>query len=212
MPQLNADGDVIDIALHTVKVQNFDKTVTTIPTHRFISDPFRNWRFMKDWGGRRIKRAIHIDQATITFLADEQWQALRRFSLIGPYMDAKDSELTEWNAKRAADAAGQDEDEVNRRRPTNLGTFRAYVVAYLKAQPHITQRGTLLVRHRDPTDLGMPLEIYCFTNTPVWAEYESIQADIFDHLLAIMPEFGLLAFQQPSGNDVRQSEGASAVA
>ncbi|MDG2005124.1 MAG: mechanosensitive ion channel [Novosphingobium sp.] len=206
MPQLNADGDVIDVALHTVKVQNFDKTVTAIPTHRFISDSFRNYRFMKKWGGRRIKRAINIDQASISFLSDDQWQALRRFTLLGPYMDAKEAELAEWNAKQAEES----EEEVNQRRPTNFGSLRAYIIAYLKAHPHITQRGTLLVRHRDPTDLGMPLEIYCFTDTPVWAEYESIQADIFDHLLAIMPEFGLHAFQQPSGTDVRDSAGAGA--
>lgn len=209
MPQLNADGDVIDIALHTVKVQNFDKTVTNIPTHRLIEDSFRNYRFMKDWGGRRIKRAINVDQATISFLSDEQWQALRRFSLLEPYMEAKEGELAQWNAKHAA-VSGESDEQVNRRRPTNFGTFRAYVIAYLKAHPHITQRGTLLVRQRDPTDLGMPLEIYCFTATSVWAEYESIQADIFDHLLAIMPEFGLLVFQQPSGNDVRQSSSSAA--
>jgi len=209
MPQLSADGDVIEIALHTVKVQNFDKTVTSIPTHRLISDSFRNYRFMREWGGRRIKRAIKVDQATITFLSDEQWQALRRFSLLGRYMDAKEAELAEWNAKHAATSAESD-DKVNHRRPTNLGTFRAYVIAYLKAHRHITQRGTLLVRHRDPTDLGMPLEIYCFTDTPVWAEYASIPSVISDHLLAIMPEFGLSPFQQPSGNDVRQSAGLGA--
>ena len=202
VPQLNADGEVIDIALHTVKVRNFDKTVTTIPTHRLISDPFRNHRFMKEWGGRRIKRAINIDLAAIAFLADEEWQALRRFRLLVPYIDAKDAELAQWNASHAA-TTGDDLAEVNRRRPTNFGTFRAYVTAYLAAHPHITQSGALLVRHRDPTDLGMPLEVYCFTDTPEWAEYESIQADIFDHLLAIMPEFGLRAFQQPSGHDVR---------
>jgi len=208
VPQLNADGDVIDIALHTVMVQNFDKTVTNIPTHRLISDSFRNWRFMKDWGGRRIKRSINIDQGTIRFLSDEEWQALRRFALLRPYLDAKDAELAEWNARHADPS----EEVVNRRRPTNVGTFRAYVIAYLKAHPHITQRGTLLVRHLDPTDLGMPLEVYCFADTPVWAEYEGIQADIFDHLLAIMPEFGLRAFQRPSGNDVRQTSAAAAAA
>ncbi|MCX7865313.1 MAG: mechanosensitive ion channel family protein, partial [Novosphingobium sp.] len=200
MPQLNADGEVIDIALHVVKVQNFDKSVTLIPTHRLISDSFRNWRFMKEWGGRRIKRAIHVDLASIGFLSDEQWRSLRRFRLLGPYMDAKEAELAAWNAEHAGSTL---EQEANRRRPTNIGTFRAYVVAYLKAHPHVSARGTLMVRHRDPTDTGLPLEIYCFANTTALVEFESIQADIFDHLLAIMPEFGLYPFQQASGRDMR---------
>jgi miniconductance mechanosensitive channel len=211
VPQLGADGDVIDIALHTVKVQNFDKTVTTIPTHNLIKDSFRNYRFMREWGGRRIKRAISVDQETIDFLSDAEWQEMRRFSLLEPYMNAKEAELAEWNAKHVPDA-GSGGGEVNKRRPTNLGTFRAYVVAYLEAHPRITRRGTLLVRHLHPTDLGIPLEIYCFTDTSVWAEYERIQADIFDHLLAIMPEFGLRPFQRPSGDDVRNAPAVGAAA
>lgn len=205
MPQLNADGDVIDISLHTVKVQNFDKTVTTIPTHKLVSDAYRNWRFMRQWGGRRIKRPIHIDQTTIGFMDDDQWEKARRFQLLGPYIEQKQAELDAWNAEHAS-ACGE---VVNRRRPTNFGTFRAYVVAYLRAHPRISDKGTLLVRQLEPSDLGVPLEIYCFTDTVVWSEYESIQSDIFDHLLAILPEFGLLAYQQPSGNDVRQTASAA---
>ncbi len=199
MPQFNADGDVIDISLHTVKVQNFDKTVTTIPTHKLVSDSYRNWRFMRDWGGRRIKRSLFIDKSTIGFLSAREWEKLRRFALLQPYMKAKQAELDDWNASHAPG----DDGEVNKRRPTNIGSFRAYVIAYLKAHPRISSRGTLLVRQLDPTEKGLPLQIYCFTDTTAWAEYEGIQADIFDHLLAIMPEFGLHAFQQPSGRDLR---------
>lgn len=199
MPQLNADGDVIDIALHTVKVQNFDKTVTAIPTYRLISDSYQNWRGMVDSGGRRIKRAIHIDVTTIDFVSDEDWQALRRFALLRPYLDAKQAELDEWNAKVAPDC----DETVNRRRPTNIGTFRAYVLAYLKAHPDIDPNKTMLVRQLPPGETGLPLEIYCFANTTAWAEYERIQSDIFDHLLVILPEFGLLLYQQPSGHDLQ---------
>ncbi|MCJ2180529.1 mechanosensitive ion channel family protein [Novosphingobium album (ex Hu et al. 2023)] len=201
MPQLNADGDVIDIALHTVKVQNFDKTVTTIPTHKLISDSYRNWRFMREWGGRRIKRALLLDQTTVSFLTRQQWEDLRAFAILRPYMDAKEQELAVWNASHAY-GEGEGDRPANRRRPTNAGTFRAYVIAYLKAHPRISKRGTLLVRQLEPTEKGLPLEIYCFTDTVDWGEYEAIQADIFDHLIAILPQFGLRLFQQPGGADL----------
>jgi miniconductance mechanosensitive channel len=199
MSQLGADGDVIDIALHTVKVQNFDKTVTTVPTHRLISDSFRNWRGMREYGARRIKRALHIDKASIAFMGDVEWDAMRRFALLRPYLDEKQAELDEWNAKTAADH----DASVNRRRATNIGTFRAYVTAYLKAHSSIDHEKTLLVRQLDPKENGLPIEIYCFAGTTAWAEYEAIMADIFDHLLAIMPEFGLRLFQAPSGHDMQ---------
>ncbi|MEZ5735123.1 MAG: mechanosensitive ion channel [Novosphingobium sp.] len=197
MPQLNADGDVIDIALHTVKVQNFDKTVTAIPTYRLISDSFQNWRGMRESGGRRIKRAIQIDVKTVDFVSEEDWQSFRRFVLLRPYLEEKQAELDKWNAKVAPD----EDETVNRRRPTNVGTFRAYTLAYLKAHPEVDQGKTMLVRQLAPGEMGLPLEIYCFTSTTAWAEYERIQADIFDHLLAILPEFGLLLYQHPSGHD-----------
>jgi miniconductance mechanosensitive channel len=199
MSQLGADGDVIDIALHTVKVQNFDKTVTTIPTHRLISDSFRNWRGMREYGARRIKRALHIDKASIAFMDDAAWGAMRRFALLHPYLEDKQAELDEWNAKMAAER----DATVNRRRATNIGTFRAYVTAYLKAHSSVDHEKTLLVRQLDPKDNGLPIEIYCFAGTTAWAEYEAIMADIFDHLLAIMPEFGLRLFQAPSGHDMQ---------
>lgn len=199
MPQLNADGDVIDIALHTVKVQNWDKTITTIPTKRFITDPFKNWRGMQESGGRRIKRSLLIDEQSIHFLDSEERERLYRFNLLQDYLVNKRREIDDWNAKLAE--AGR--EPVNTRRVTNIGTFRAYVERYLRSHPGIHQGMTLLVRQMAPTAEGLPLEIYCFTNTVAWAEYESIQSDIFDHMLAILPEFGLRVFQNPGGADLR---------
>ena len=198
MPQLNADGDVIDIALHTVKVQNWDKTITTIPTHRLITESYKNWRGMFDTGGRRIKRALFIDQTSVRFLSPQERVAMQRFALIDEYLDRKQVELERSNAILIE--AGR--DPVNTRRVTNIGTFRAYVAAYLRTHAGIAQDMTMLVRQLQPTAQGLPLEIYAFTNTTAWAEYESIQADIFDHLMAILPEFGLQLFQAPGGQDV----------
>ncbi|WAN10921.1 mechanosensitive ion channel family protein [Stutzerimonas balearica] len=199
MPQLNADGDVIDIALHTVKVQNWDKTITSIPTKRFISDSFKNWRGMQESGGRRIKRSLYLDQQSVHFLDAEERKRLYRFNLLEEYLVNKRKEIDEWNAKLAE----RGQEPVNTRRVTNIGTFRAYVERYLRSHPGVHQRMTLLVRQLSPTADGLPLEIYCFTNTVAWAEYEAIQSDIFDHLLAILPEFGLRVFQHPSGGDMR---------
>ncbi|WP_033074764.1 mechanosensitive ion channel family protein [Sphingopyxis sp. MWB1] len=210
MPALDADGDVIDIALHTVKVQNWDKTITTIPTHRLISDSFKNWRGMSESGGRRIKRALQIDQSSIRFLTADEKQALRRFHLLDAYLADKENELGEWNARLEKEGR----DPVNARRVTNIGTFRAYVYAYLRAHPRLAQDMTLLVRQLEPTAQGLPLEIYCFTATTVWADYEQIQSDIFDHMLAILPEFYLGVFQEPGGRDMRAlfASGAASLA
>ncbi|MBC7169056.1 mechanosensitive ion channel domain-containing protein [Phenylobacterium sp.] len=199
MPQLNANGDVIDLALHTVKVQNFDKTITTIPTWRLINESFVNWRGMQESGGRRIMRSLLLDQTNIRFLEAEEVEALRRFVLLDHYLDTKAREISEWNASLLR--AGR--DQVNTRRQTNVGTFRAYMQAYLKAHPGIARDKTLMVRQRDPTPEGLPLEVYCFANTVVWEEYEGIQSDIFDHFLAILPEFDLRLFQAPTGRDMR---------
>ena len=206
MPQLNADGDVIDIALHTVKVQNWDKTITTIPTHRLISESYRNWRGMKDAGGRRIKRSMFLDQNAIRFLSDDELATVRRFRLLDSYLARKDEELRDWNAKALREGC----DRVNARRITNIGTFRAYVIAYIKAHPHIRDDMTMLVRQLPPSPQGLPLEIYCFTATTVWNDYEAIQSDLFDHLLAILPEFGLRIYQEPSGLDFQGMLRASA--
>ncbi|MDG1581526.1 mechanosensitive ion channel family protein [Pseudomonas sp. GOM6] len=195
MPQLNVDGDVIDIALHTVKVQNWDKTISTIPTKRFITDAFKNWRGMEESGGRRIKRCLYLDQNSVHFLDAEQLQELRGFALLADYLDEKQAELKASNA-------GHD-DPRNTRRLTNLGTFRAYVERYLRQHPSVHQQMTLMTRQLQPGADGLPLEIYCFTNTTTWLVYEGIQADIFDHLLAILPAFGLRVFQSPSGADFR---------
>ena len=199
MPALNADGDVIDIALHTVKVQNWDKTITTIPTWRLINEPFKNWRGMSESGGRRIKRSLFIDQTSVRFLTEEERQRLRRFALIDDYLERKRVQLEAYNRVLLAEG----KDPVNTRRVTNLGTFRAYVVEYLRAHPGIHQNMTLMVRQLQPGATGLPLEIYCFTNTTAWVEYEGIQADIFDHLYAIVREFDLRVFQEPTGQDFK---------
>lgn len=199
MPQLNADGDVIDIALHTVKIQNWDKTITTIPTRRFMTDPFKNWRGMQESGGRRIKRCILLDQQSVHFLDAEQKKRLGRFKLLKDYLASKQQEIDDWNTQLAEEG----KEPVNTRRITNIGTFRAYVERYLQSHPGIHQQMTLMARQLPVTADGLPLELYCFTNTTAWLKYESIQSDIFDHLLAILPEFGLRVYQHPSGMDVR---------
>jgi len=199
MPSQNADGDVIDIALHTITVQNWDKTVTTIPTKKLINDSFKNWRGMSEAGGRRIKRALYIDQKSVHFLEEADVERLEEFILLDEYLDHKKQELSTWNQRLSERGA----TERNYRRVTNLGTFRMYVNQYLLNHPGIHKEMTLLVRQLQPGQTGIPLEIYCFTNDTRWAEYEKIQSDIFDHLLAILPEFGLQVFQAISDSPVR---------
>ncbi len=198
MPHLGADGDVIEVALHTVKVQNWDKTITTIPTHKLIAESFKNWRGMSESGGRRIKRTIFVDQSSIRFMDSGEVEKLKRFSVLSGYLDEKRRELHEYHAA-LGDAAKAD---VNRRRLTNVGTFRAYVFGYLKEHPKIHSEMTLLVRQLMPGPEGMPIEIYCFTRSTDWNVYEDVQADIFDHIIAILPEFGLRVFQKPTGADL----------
>lgn len=200
MPELNANGDVIDIALHTVKVQNWDKTITTIPTKRLISDSFKNWRGMADAGGRRIKRSLYLDQQSVHFLDAQEVQCLHRFSLLDDYLKGKQQEIEEWNTRLAESG----KEPVNTRRLTNIGCFRAYIVNYLRSHPGVNKSLTLMARQMDPTADGLPLEVYCFTNTTSWVPYEGIQSDIFDHLMAILPEFGLRLFQHPSGADLHE--------
>ncbi|KGO99520.1 mechanosensitive ion channel family protein [Novilysobacter defluvii] len=201
MPSQNADGDVIDMALNTVKVQNWDKTITTIPTYKLISESFKNWRGMQESGGRRIKRALLIDQSSVRFLSDEERDRLCRIALIDAYLDAKRQELEDWN--RDLLAAGK--DPVNTRRVTNIGTFRAYVEQYLRAHPGIHQGMTLMVRQLAPGPTGLPIELYCFTASVAWVDYENTQSDIFDHLIAMLPEFGLRLYQAPGGADLAQA-------
>ena len=204
MPQYGADGDVVDIGLHTIKVQNWDKTITTIPTHKFLTDSFKNWRSMSLSGGRRVKRSLHLDMNSVSFLEEPEIERFEKFVLLKDYMQQKRKELEDYNAARVGDTGLM----ANARRLTNIGTFRAYVVRYLRDHPKIHQNMTLLVRQLNPTPQGLPIEIYVFTNDVDWVNYEDIQSDIFDHFIAIIPEFGLRVFQAPSGSDVEAGLGA----
>jgi miniconductance mechanosensitive channel len=198
MPQAGADGDVIDVALHTVKVQNWDKTISTIPTHKLISESFKNWRGMSLSGGRRIKRSIQIDMNSVRFLDEEELARLGSWSLLAEYIRGKQEEIARYNAESGRNA----DIDADIRKLTNVGTFRAYVERYLNAHPKIHHSGyTLLVRQLSPGPSGLPIEIYCFSNDQDWVAFEGIQADIFDHILAIVPEFGLRVFQDPAGAD-----------
>jgi miniconductance mechanosensitive channel len=201
VPQFGADGDVVDVELHTVKVQNWDKTITTIPTHRLISESFKNWRGMSQSGGRRIRRSLAIDANSIRFLTEAEAVHFKRFALLESYINTKQTELAEYNRDLEAGHAGDQQANVNLRRLTNMGTFRAYAYNYLKHHPRIHREMTLLVRQLAAGSEGVPIEVYCFTTTTDWNAYEGIQGDIFDHLLSIVPEFGLRLYQQPSGAD-----------
>ncbi len=198
MTKYGADGSVIDIGLTTVKVQNWDNTITTIPTYSLVSDAFKNWSGMSQSGGRRIKRSFNIDTTSVHFLSPEEEARLIRSNLLKPYLDAKHKELGEWNSQHETEVS-----PLNGRRMTNIGTFRAYLTEYLQNHPRIRKDMTLMVRQMQPDDNGLPLEVYAFTNTVAWLEYEAIQADIFDHIFAIIDEFGLRVHQSPTGNDIR---------
>ncbi len=199
MPQYGADGDVIDVSLNTVKVQNWDKTITTIPTYALISESFINWRGMLDSGGRRIKRAVYIDMTSVRFCSDEMLERFKKIEYIHEYIHAKEQEIEQYNQERSIDIS----QAVNGRRLTNIGTFRAYVERYLRNYPSIHNNMTLLVRQLPLSEKGLPIEIYAFANDTAWASYEAIQADIFDHMLAVIPEFDLRVFQSPTGYDLR---------
>lgn len=191
MPKYGADGDIIDIGLNVVKVRNFDKTITTIPTYALVSDSFKNWQGMRDSGGRRIKRSILLDVNTIRFLNEEEKTKLAKSNVLHEYIQKKQKDISEYNEKNHLDLSIL----MNGRRLTNIGTLRAYIEIYLKNHPSINKNMTIMVRQLSPTNYGLPLEIYCFTATTVWTEYEDIQSDIFDHILAILSEFGLKAYQ-----------------
>ncbi len=199
MPQYGADGYVIDIALTTVKVENWDKTVTTIPTYALISNSFQNWQAMFQSGGRRIKRSINLDMTSVRLCTEEMLERYRQIQHIKEYLARKEDEVKKYNAEHDVG----DECRVNGRRLTNVGTFRAYVEAYLHNHPMINREMTLLVRQLQPGEHGLPIEIYAFCNDTAWAVYEGVQADIFDHILAVIPEFDLRVFQSPGGGDVQ---------
>ncbi|TDJ01551.1 MAG: mechanosensitive ion channel [Candidatus Dadabacteria bacterium] len=197
MPKYGADGDIIDISLTTVKVQNWDKTIITIPTFALVSEGVKNWRGMSESGGRRIKRSIYIDMTSVKFCTEEMTEKFSKIKYLSDYIRNKGKELSEFNSQKNID----DSVLVNGRRMTNIGTFRAYLVSYLKDHPKINKNLTFLVRQLDPGPNGLPIEIYVFSNDQVWANYEAIQADIFDHILAVIPEFELKVFQNPTGAD-----------
>ncbi len=198
MPKYGADGDVIDITLQSIKVQNWDKTITSIPIYALTSDSFKNWRGMSESGGRRIKRAITIDMRSVRFVDDRMLDRYRRFSRIRDYLERKVADIDVYNREHAIDLA----DSVSGRRMTNLGVFRAYVQAYLRSHPMIRDDMTFLVRQLPPGPTGIPIEVYVFCVDQRWVHYEAVQADIFDHLLAVIPEFDLRVFQQPSGAEL----------
>ena len=196
-PQFGADGDVVDIALHAVKIQNWDKTISIIPTHKLIDSAFRNWRGMSESGGRRIKRSLFIDMNSIHLCTEEMLDKFMRFEILTEYINGKIKEVTDHNESNKINTA----ELINGRRLTNVGTFRAYIEAYLQNNSKIHPEMTFLIRQLEPTSRGLPIQIYVFTNDTDWVRYEGIQADIFDHLLAIIPEFGLKVFQSPTGKD-----------
>lgn len=200
MPKYGADGDVLEINLTTVKVQNWDKTITTIPTYTLISDSFQNWRGMQNSGGRRIKRSLLIKQNKIRFIADEEIQRFKRIQGISTYIDERQAEIQAHNLKIGADRSVP----VNGRNITNFGLFRVYVDWYLKSHPGTHKGMTMMVRQLAPTEHGMPLELYAFTNTVQWVQYEAIMADIFDHLIAAVVHFDLEIFELPTGTDVKE--------
>jgi len=199
IPQHNASGDILEIGLTTVKVQNFDNTVTTVPTQSLINDSFKNWRGMLESDGRRIKRSIFIDVNSIQFCDEAALERYSKIDYIKDYIKSKQAEVKEHNSQ----SQSFEESKVNGRRLTNIGTFRAYVLAYLKNHPHINQNLTILARQLAPTAQGLPIEIYAFSDDKNWANYETIQADIFDHLFAVISEFDLRVFQKPSGSDLQ---------
>ena len=199
MPKFGADGDVIDISLNVIKVQNFDKTIVVIPTYKLIEESFKNWRGMKQTGGRRIKRAVNIDITSIKFLDDEMLDHFEKFRLLSDYIKGKRKELKQYNDGLNI----KPEEIINKRRLTNIGTFREYLKIYLKEREDVNENLTFLIRQLDPGPEGLPLEIYVFANTTDWAEYEDVQSNIFDHILAILPQFGLRVFQAPTSTDIQ---------
>lgn len=200
MPKYGADGTVIEVTLNTVKVRNWDNTITTIPPYLLVSDSFQNWRGMRESGGRRVKRSINIDMTSVRFCTPEMLEKYRKIQLLKDYIDRTEAVVEAYNEENGID----NEVLVNGRRQTNLGVFRAYLTAYLKSLPVVNKELNCMVRHLQPTDHGLPIELYFFSTIKEWIPYEGVQADVFDHVLAIIPEFGLRVFQSPSGADLQR--------
>ncbi len=192
MPSYNADGDVIDVSLHTIKVQNWDKTITCMPTRALMTESFKNWRGMSDAGGRRIKRSLRLDFTSIRFCTDEMLERFRRIQFISEHIDSKIVEIAAANRENEVDETSL----VNGRHLTNIGTLRAYILTYLRRHPMICQDMTLLVRLLEPDEYGVPIQVYAFCKDTAWANYEAVQSDIFDHILAVVPEFDLKLYQR----------------
>ena len=200
MPKYGADGTVIEVTLNTVKVRNWDNTITTIPPYLLVSDSFQNWRGMQESGGRRVNKNIFLDMTTLKFCTPEMLEKYRKIQLLTDYVEETERVVEEYNKEHHIDNSVL----VNGRRQTNLGVFRAYLTNYLRSLPTVNQEMTCMVRQLQPTETGIPLELYFFSANKVWVAYEGIQADVFDHVLAIIPEFGLRVFQNPSGEDLRR--------
>jgi putative membrane transport protein len=199
MPKYGADGTVIEVTLNTVKVRNWDNTITTIPPYALVSDSFQNWRGMQESGGRRIKRSIRIDMNSVKFCTPEMLAKYRKIRLLKDYIEETEKVVEEYNKEHGIDNSVL----VNGRRQTNLGVFRAYLTNYLRSLPAVNQDLTCMVRQLQPTEQGIPLELYFFSSIKAWIPYEGVQADVFDHVLAIIPEFDLHVFQNPTGEDFR---------
>lgn len=201
MPKYGADGTVIEVTLNTVKVRNWDNTITTIPPYLLVSDSFQNWRGMQESGGRRVKRSINIDMTSVKFCTPEMLDKYRKIRLLKDYIEKTEHIIQEYNEEHGIDNSIL----VNGRRQTNLGVFRAYLTAYLKSLPEVNPKLTCMVRQLQPTDHGLPMELYFFSSIKDWVPYEGVQADVFDHVLAIIPEFDLQVFQSPSGRDFQRA-------
>ena len=199
MPSRRADGTVLEISLNTVKVQNWDATISTIPTYALVSESFTNWKGMEEGGGRRIKRSIYIDMHSVKFCPPELLEQLKRVHLVKDYIEQRSNEIEEYNNAKGFDVSMP----VNGRRMTNLGIFRRYVEFYIRNNPNINTNLIHMVRHLQPTERGIPVEVYCFSALKGWVDYEGVQADLFDHILSIAPYFELRVFQSPSGDDVQ---------
>jgi miniconductance mechanosensitive channel len=203
MPKYNIDGNVIDVTLNTIKVKNFDNTITTIPPATLMNDSFQNWRGMEESGGRRIKRSVNIDMNSVKFCTPEMLEKYKKINLLFDYIEEKEKALREYNNQQLIDASVP----VNGRRQTNIGVFRAYLERYIANHPQVNRQLTHMVRQLQPTEKGIPIELYFFSTEKRWVLYEGIQSDVFDHVLAIIPEFDLNVFQNPSGHDLKKISG-----
>jgi miniconductance mechanosensitive channel len=210
MPKFGADGTVLEVSLTSVKIENFDKTIVTVPTYSLVSSSFQNYRGMVDSGGRRIKRSVNIDMDTVKFCTEEMLNKYKTIDVLKRYIVKKEDDIGNYNTTEKIDLSVM----VNGRRQTNIGVFRAYLKAYLRSRADVNNDMTFLVRHLQPTEMGIPIQVYVFATTTDWAKYEDIQADIFDHILAVIPEFDLRVFQYPSSGDFLQlfSENRSSTA